>query len=116
MKRKHLILLKWFFLLLFSMYVSGISLFTHRHVINNVTYVHSHPFKRGETTQHEHTGKQICLLDQLFKTTITSDIIPHVAVSCNLNPLTILYPGFYEAQHPVFSAAPGQLRAPPTAA
>ena len=116
MKRKHLMLLKWFFLLLFSVYVCGISLFTHRHVINNVTYIHSHPFKRGETTQHEHSGKQLSLLDQLFKTSITSDIIPKVVVSCDLNPSTHFYPVFYETDHPLFSAAPGQLRAPPTAA
>lgn len=63
--------------MLFTSYTSAISLFTHTHVINGVTYVHSHPFKKGETTQHTHTFGQLGFLETLFNTKITSDIIPY---------------------------------------
>ena len=36
---------KWFLLVLFASYVTGILFFTHTHVINRITYIHSHPFK-----------------------------------------------------------------------
>jgi len=113
MKRNHNNVVKWFFLMLFAMYVSGISLFTHRHVINNITYVHSHPFKRGEAAQHDHTDNALCLLDHIYSTSITPDIIPEIVISGDINPITLFYPGFYEAAHLIQSAAPLQLRAPP---
>lgn len=70
------IVIKYFLLVLFTSYTSAISLFTHTHVINGVTYIHSHPFKMGETLQHTHTAKQLIFLDTLFNTKIISDIIP----------------------------------------
>ncbi|MBR6433135.1 MAG: hypothetical protein IKS70_01850 [Bacteroides sp.] len=45
----------WFLPLLFVVYLGGITLFTHSHVVNGVIIVHSHPFK-GE---HEHTEVQL---------------------------------------------------------
>lgn len=68
--------MKWFLLVLFTSYVSAISLFTHTHVVDKVTYVHSHPFKVGEETQHTHSVSQLLYLDTLFHTQLTSDIIP----------------------------------------
>ena len=32
---------------MFISYMAGITLFTHSHVVNGVTIVHSHPFKKG---------------------------------------------------------------------
>ena len=39
--------MKWFLPVLFISYMAGITLFTHSHVVNGVTIVHSHPFKKG---------------------------------------------------------------------
>ena len=108
--------MKWFCFILFTLYVSGISLFTHTHVINNITYVHSHPFKRGEAAQHDHTNNALCLLDQIYSTSITPDIVPEIVISGDINPIAFYYPGFYEAAHLIQSAAPLQLRAPPVSA
>ncbi len=38
---------KVFLPVLFISYMAGITLFTHSHVVNGVTIVHSHPFKKG---------------------------------------------------------------------
>ena len=35
--------MKWFLPVLFISYMAGITLFTHSHVVNGVTIVHSHP-------------------------------------------------------------------------
>ena len=77
---------QWFFIILFTSYVSGISLFTHTHVINNTTYVHSHPFKKGEKSQHTHTENQLFILDHFYNTSITSDILPGIYLSANSQP------------------------------
>jgi hypothetical protein len=45
--------MKWFLPVLFISYMAGITLFTHSHVVNGVTIVHSHPFKKGG--EHSHT-------------------------------------------------------------
>lgn len=47
MKRLYLNIMKWFLPVLFISYMAGITLFTHSHVVNGVTIVHSHPFKKG---------------------------------------------------------------------
>lgn len=49
--------------LLFAGYVTGISLFTHTHVVNGVTIRHSHPFDRG--TEHSHSSAEFQLLHLL---------------------------------------------------
>lgn len=41
-------ILELFLFLLFAAYLGEISLFTHTHVVNGVTIVHSHPFKDAE--------------------------------------------------------------------
>lgn len=113
MKRKSSNPVKWFCLTLFTIYVSGMSLFTHTHIINNIRYVHSHPFDYGEQTQHAHTENALRLLDQIFRTSITPDIIPELVISGDINPVTLFFPDFYQATHLIPSAAPLQLRAPP---
>ncbi len=39
-------IMRWFLPVLFISYMAGITLFTHSHVVNGVTIVHSHPFKK----------------------------------------------------------------------
>ena len=43
--------MKWFLPVLFISYMAGITLFTHSHVVNWVTIVHSHPFKKGSNRE-----------------------------------------------------------------
>ena len=107
---------KWFCFSLFILYVSGITLFTHTHVVNRTQYIHSHPFKFGEKQQHDHTEKEYRLLDHLFRTTLSEEIIPDFGVSGNTIPLTICYPSLYEQLHIIAPASARQLRAPPSAA
>ena len=69
MKRLYLNIMKWFLPVLFISYMAGITLFTHSHVVNGVTIVHSHPFKKG--VEHSHTTVEFQLIHFLnhFQTT-----------------------------------------------
>ncbi|HBG42643.1 hypothetical protein [Limibacterium fermenti] len=89
-------IIQWFFLVLFTAYVGGISLFTHTHIINNTTYVHSHPYKKGEKTQHTHTPNQLFLLQSFYQTSLTTDIIPHINLADLSLPTIIPYIDGYE--------------------
>ncbi len=52
---------------IFIIYASSITFFTHTHVINGVTIVHSHPFQSGDDgmPSHTHTGAEIQLIHTL---------------------------------------------------
>lgn len=59
--------------LLFAAYMAGITLFTHSHVVNGVTLVHSHPFKKS--AQHSHSPEQYQLLDWLNHVAVTEFLL-----------------------------------------
>jgi len=64
-------------LILFLGYYSSITFFTHSHIINGVTIVHSHPFnsdKGGDSSGSPHSGKElqiIQLLSDFFTTAVS---------------------------------------------
>lgn len=51
-----------FLLLLFGCYYSGLSLFSHTHVVNGSSVVHSH---LGGGSQHDHSESQYAVIDIL---------------------------------------------------
>lgn len=105
---------RWFFIILFTSYVSGVSLFTHTHVINNTTYVHSHPFKKGEKKTHTHTDKQLFILDHFYNTSITSDIIPKINLSDHSQPKITPYSDHYKISHLIAVSSDIPTRGPPS--
>ena len=81
--------MKWFLPVLFISYMAGITLFTHSHVVNGVTIVHSHPFKKG--SEHSHTTVEFQLIHLLNHVLVTdSGLIPTFAVAA-LSLLCILF-------------------------
>ena len=56
-------LIRYFLLILFLGYTAGITLFTHLHVVNGISIVHSHPFKKD--IQHTHTALEFELIQML---------------------------------------------------
>ncbi len=55
-------------LTLFLGYYSSITFFTHSHIINGVTIVHSHPFnsnKSGDTSTSPHNSKELVIIQLL---------------------------------------------------
>ena len=93
--------------------MAGITLFTHSHVVNGVTIVHSHQFKKG--SEHSHTTVEFQLIHLLNHALVTdSALIPTFAVAA-LSLLCIL---FIRPQiDPYHRSCPGviSLRAPPVA-
>lgn len=63
MKQGYLKIMRWFLPVLFISYMAGITLFTHSHVVNGVTIVHSHPFKKD--SPHSHTTVEFQLIHLL---------------------------------------------------
>lgn len=104
---------KWFLVILFATYVSGISLFTHTHVINNTTYVHSHPFNKGEKSQHTHSDNQLFILEHFYNTSITSDIIPAINLTDLTLPQIVHYRDYYRVSHLIELPVNIPVRGPP---
>ncbi|WP_287816811.1 hypothetical protein [Bacteroides sp.] len=113
MKQLYLHIMKWFLPVLFISCMAGITLFTHSHVVNGVTIVHSHPFKKG--SEHSHTTVEFQLIHLLSHVLVTdSGLIPTFSVAA-LSLLCIL---FVRPQIEQFHrSCPGviSLRAPPVA-
>lgn len=73
MKRENLVKgIKIALPVIFILYFISITFFTHSHVVNGVTIVHSHPYASNAdgSPMHEHTGAEIQLIQ--FLTTFHS--------------------------------------------
>ena len=79
--------MKWFLPVLFISYMAGITLFTHSHVVNGVTIVHSHPFKKG--SEHSHTTVEFQLIHILDHTLVTDNGLTPLFVTSVLSLLCI---------------------------
>lgn len=64
MKEKCAKFMKFVLPVLFIVYTGMLVSFTHVHIINGVTIVHSHPYDKSPT-DHQHTGAELQLLHQL---------------------------------------------------
>ena len=87
MKQIYLNIMKWFLPVLFISYMAGITLFTHSHVVNGVTIVHSHPFKKGG--EHSHTTVEFQLIHILDHTLVTDNGLTPLFVTSVLSLLCI---------------------------
>ena len=100
--------------MLFTLYVISFTFFTHSHIVNNTRYVHSHPFDFGEQSKHDHTDNELELLDQIFNTSLTTEILPQIDLSGNIPETRLIYTNLYQHSHQTGAAISLQLRAPPT--
>jgi len=69
-------IMRYFLLILFIGYYGSITLYTHTHILNGVTIVHSHPFNSGtqkNPIKHQHTANGFLLIQFLshFLTTVS---------------------------------------------
>lgn len=66
-ENKRALAIKLFFLIVFCLYSCSVSFFTHTHIINGVTIVHSHFYTTDDDGKptHEHTGAEIQLINSL---------------------------------------------------
>lgn len=104
----------WFLLVLFIGFISGITLFTHTHIINKELYYHSHPYDKSESSQHTHTQEQLQLLDLYYNTILEPDVVPSFSFVAIFQLESILndrVPVFFEnTNQPSYF----RLRAPPS--
>lgn len=68
-KRLLLNIMRCFLPILFVTYLASITFFAHVHVVNGVTIVHSHPFKKGAA--HQHSTVELLLVH--FLSHLTTD-------------------------------------------
>lgn len=98
-------------LILFSCYYSGISLFSHTHIVHGSSVVHSH---LGGGAEHDHSDSQYAVIDILSNFQSESAVSFH----CSGTPFFILSesyvgyetPSHQDEHHPALS-----LRGPPQA-
>lgn len=68
-KRLLLNITRYFLPILFVSYLVSFTFFAHVHVVNGVTIVHSHPFKKGAA--HKHSTVELLLIH--FLSHLTAD-------------------------------------------
>ena len=72
--------IKWLLPLLFIFFINGKAFFTHTHFIGDIIVVHSHPFKKSDTTNHNHTSKELVAIEYLTHSYSTDTIIPQIEI------------------------------------
>ncbi|MCD8042859.1 MAG: hypothetical protein LUH10_07320 [Tannerellaceae bacterium] len=63
---------------LFTLYIGFLIAFTHVHIVNGVTIVHSHPYQNSENggpAEHEHTYAEFQLLHQISTIQIAGPLV-----------------------------------------
>lgn len=111
MKRLYLHIMKCFLPVLFISYMVGITLFTHSHVVNGVTIVHSHPFKKA--ANHSHTTVEFLLIHHLSHITAGGEGLFPLTLSIVFLFLGILLSCPQRAGYDGFALGVHSLRAPP---
>lgn len=94
--RKHL---KIFLPVLFIMYMGCLIIFSHVHIVNGITIVHSHPFEKNAdgTPKEEHNYAEFQLLHQLTNIQIEDEatvcfVFRENPVSCYIINTRPVYP------------------------
>ena len=75
---------RYLLLLLFLGYYSSITQFSHCHIVNGITIVHSHPYKSGNgsgSNGPEHTDKELKIIQLLSDFSTTAVAITFVALA-----------------------------------
>lgn len=111
MRRLLQYIMRYFLSVLFVTYMASIAFFAHVHVVNGVTIVHSHPFKKG--SPHQHTTVELLLIH--FLSNLTTDGECGTTFLLLFSPVLLCvfsgflqYKRYYSPYHGVVS-----LRAPP---
>lgn len=101
LNKKLEMLLKTMLPIVFVSYFCCITFFTHSHVINGVTIVHSHPYKADTNgdTSHEHSGTELQLINALSVFYAAGAIIPFILLALlgkpqKMNFAGIVYPAY----------------------
>ncbi|OCW94026.1 hypothetical protein A9168_09190 [Macellibacteroides sp. HH-ZS] len=102
--------------ILFIGYLACIISFTHVHIINGVTIVHSHPYNKqtNPPSEHQHTGQQLQLYQQFSSIQAEGNIYCSILLTPTyLNETILLFPSVNN----IFVLSPTDsfnLRAPPS--
>ena len=102
--------------ILFIGYLACIVSFTHVHIVNGVTIVHSHPYnkKTNPPSEHQHTGQQLQLYQQFSSIQAEGDIYCSIQLTPTyVNETILLFPSVNN----MFILSPTDafnLRAPPS--
>jgi len=117
MKQLYLKYLKILFPVLFIAYLGGIISFTHVHVVNGITIVHSHPFStNGDVpVDHQHTGTELQLLHQISTILQADNAVSFTNITTFLPAVRVLLSKPIKQYHLLPQKDSNQLRAPPLA-
>lgn len=79
--------------LIFILYLGNLVAFTHVHIENGVTIVHSHPFQKNEdgTPKEKHNCAEFQLLHQISTIQINGPIFPQTLITVFLSVFLFLF-------------------------
>lgn len=101
--------------LLFISYLGCLIAFTHVHIVNGVTIVHSHPYQKNDdgTPKEEHTYAEFQLLHQLSTIQISGAAFAEILIAAFIAAFCVLSnrPVYPDHLRPVLGEV--SLRAPP---
>jgi hypothetical protein len=106
--RKHI---AFFLTLIFCTYYAGISMFSHTHIVNSTSIVHSH---LGGGASHDHSDSQYAVIDILSNFQSESAVLFHGFCT----PFLLLSESHAEYVEPSYLSevhSVGSLRGPPQA-
>lgn len=108
-------ILRILLLMLFVSYTCSITFFAHTHIVNGVTIVHSHPYKKNSngTPDHEHTGTEIQLIKTLSAYSTTLLIVLSIVLGIFLTKCSIIPQKIYTFIFQKFVQGRSTLRPPP---
>ena len=96
-------------LIMFCCYLSGISLFSHTHIVNGTSVVHSH---LGGNSEHQHSESQYAVIDILSHFQSES-ATGHVSVSAPFLQTSEIFTKYNAPSKPCLVHSTLSLRAPP---
>jgi len=100
---------------IFITYFASITFFTHTHIVNGVTIVHSHPFQKNDagSPAHEHTGAEIQLIHILSSFFSTGLIVLAIILGLVSSKKVILRPKVFLSHFHDHTQGLSRLRPPP---
>ncbi len=106
----------YFLLILFLGYFVSITSFTHRHIINGIVVVHSHPynpFNNDKPINHQHSQNGLVVIDLLSHFSTTALLLVVFIDAIRIVLRSVVYSNFNEHVRRLLFLYSNGLRAPP---
>ena len=113
MPRKNKQIITWILFAVFTFYYVNVCFFTHTHIVNGTTIVHSHIHNKAHTQTGTHNDSELTLIASLSAFHTLAAIVGGVSLGIFLLSQVFILP-FCEERIISYAATCISLRAPPS--